>query len=112
MDRDALQRLIEAVETGSSQYSGDTIRKALGSNAHISRFIDAKRGDLNEAKALHEALLPGWDWSMHGNGQAFLWPPGTIDEQNLGCIEVDIEDQPARALLVAILRALLDKGEA
>jgi hypothetical protein len=62
--------------------------------------------DMNAAAALNAALLPGWDWTMHGNGQAALWPPGSIDEQNAGCIEADIEGQPARALLLAILRAL------
>lgn len=106
MTTDALERLIEAVESDSIKtVSAHAIKQATGKHCQMN-FVSAFNGSLDAATALHEALLPGWDWSAHGNGQAFVWPPGTIDQQNLGSIEVDIEDAPARALLAAILRAL------
>ena len=100
-----IRGLIDAVEAGTlheSAWGGMEWPEGLS----WSTVQYAYAGSLDAAKALHDALLPGWDWTMHGNGQAALWPPGSIDEQNAGCIEADIEGQPARALLLAILRAL------
>jgi len=98
---DDLRKLIEAVENGT--FLMDTLEPARTERIAYEAF----GGSVDAAIALCEALLPGWDWSMHGNGQATLWPPGTIDEQNKGAIEADMESQPARALLLAVLRAKL-----
>ena len=101
-----LRKLIEVVEAGEWP-DGLVIPAPFTDTPQTGYAVtEAFHGSLDAAKALHDALLPGWDWTMHGNGQAALWPPGSIDEQNAGCIEADIEGQPARALLLAILRAL------
>lgn len=112
MTADALRRLIEAVEKGATPGVGWTV-PVFGEAGFAERQDCRKafRGDLNAAVALHKALLPGWVWTMHGNGQAVVWPPGTADVQNAGCIETDIEGKPARALLLAILRAKLKEVE-
>ena len=102
-----LDKLIDAVEAGeATKHQFLTWRPGLsGTRKESAMMFKAYNGSLDAAKALHEALLPGWDWSAHGNGQACLWPPGSIDEQNSGCIETDIEDEPSRAMLLAILKA-------
>lgn len=102
---DDLRKLIEAVEAEDTRPWHEAIPLLGIKNATF--FGAAQCGSLDDAVVLLEALLPGWDWSMHGNGQATLWPPGTIDEQNKGAIETYIVDQPARALLLAVLRAKL-----
>ena len=55
-------------------------------------------GDLNAAKALHEALLPGWQWGRTPVGVMWVSAPGSPtaygDDAN-----------HARAWLLAILRA-------
>ena len=65
--------------------------------------------DLNAAKALHEAVLPGWDWNVcswagadihPGEDQLAAWMPGGN------------YDNPARSWLLAILRALIAREEA
>ena len=100
----ALDDLIAAAEAGEGNRNDGSLYHIFG-DAWVHPWSVIDRGCLTSAvKLLHKAL-PGWDWTMHGNGQALLWPPGTVDEQNKGCIEVDIEDSPARALLIAILKA-------
>lgn len=103
-------KLIEAVDAGTATAYDFGLLFPLATNFEHTNAWDAYRGSLDAAKRLHDALLPGWDWTMHGNGQAALWPPGTIEEQNAGCIEVDVEGWPSRALLLAILRALEQEG--
>jgi hypothetical protein len=63
---------------------------------------------LDAAKALHEAVLPEWAWSVDRMGQATLWFPW---------VEGDAPhiygkaDTPARAWLLAILSALIAQEE-
>ena len=62
-------------------------------------------GDLNAAKALHEALLPGWmpviQMLTDGNWLVEMWPPDN------GPCEISVENaDPARAWLIAILKAV------
>ena len=64
-------------------------------------------GSLDAAKELHERLVPDEGWSISETGDASLWPPGSIDEQNAGVIEARCDDNPARAWLLAILDALI-----
>lgn len=104
-DTTTLRALIEAVEAGTFMMD------ALPWPHEVTAY-EAFSGSLDAAKALHEALLPEWDWTINGNGQAVVWPPGSADDQNRGSIETDIEGQPARALLLAALRARLAEQEA
>lgn len=108
LSADKLRWLADAVEAGN--YGWNTIAsmfEAAGIGLPLSQIAaTAYSGDVNAALEMAKALLPGWDWSLHGTGQATLWPPGTVDEQSSGAIEIDIEGKPARALLLALLRAL------
>ena len=98
----ALDDLIAAVEEG--QISTDLIMKAFGNGWDDIRVLAAFSGDLNAAKALHEALLPGWmpviQMLTDGNWLVEMWPPDN------GPCEISVENaDPARAWLIAILKA-------
>jgi hypothetical protein len=68
---------------------------------------DAYNGSLDAAKALHEAVLPGWGWQIWGGSYATL-------SYDFDGAEIDVdnshEDNPARAWLLAILEALIAQG--
>ena len=63
-------------------------------------------GSLDAAKALHEAMLPGWMWNVECGADAIVWEGEDPSVQNYG-----IGDCPARAWLLAILRAKRAMGE-
>jgi len=99
----ALQALLERVEAGD--WWGDLPRPAY---LHTDLCWKAFNGSLDAAKALHDAVLPGWHWSLY-------------DDNGIGIYEAQIEVHdwqgepisgaskcnPARAWLIAILRALI-----
>ncbi len=105
----ALDELIAAVEAGDLT---DVNRKlgAMFATDHslawdwVSNVNSAFRGSLDAANELHEALLPGWDWKVEsygGNNFAFVGMPSEMlfrDPQTS-------LDYPARAWLIAILKA-------
>lgn len=97
------QRLIEAVERGdATEFQFLTWRPGLtGTVAESKRMIRAYNGDLNAAKALHEALLPGWQYHL-SDGSASV--EGTAWETYAQ------SETTARAWLLAILRAVEAKG--
>jgi hypothetical protein len=99
-----VRKLREAVERGV--ISTDLIMAVIDGPIDQVHTLAAFDGYIEAAPLVASALLPGWEWTMNSNGQAVVWPPGSADEQNAGCIEADIEGQPSRALLLAILRAL------
>lgn len=110
-DHNALVSLIEAVKAGhiSTDLIGDTFGDGW-TDIHVLAAFD---GYLDAAKALHEALLPGWVFDVT-NDSAFVCPQEymTFDDvpdhvrQFLG-----EDDTPARAWLLAILRAIAAEGE-
>lgn len=104
-----LDRMIEAVEAGEWDHASAASSAEKWLMRKPGRYYgpaySAFGGSIDAAVALLEALLPDWDWSSHGNGQATLWPPGNIAQQNAGAINTKIDDRPARALLLATLRA-------
>jgi hypothetical protein len=99
---DALTRLADAVEAG-------TLPRPLPFPAYqAAMVISAYNGSLDAAKVLHEAVLPAMFWNM-----------GHLDTPSLGyvCTVADghfadspswrgFAATPARAWLLAILRAL------
>lgn len=115
----ALDKLIEAVEAGSliqptrphqaeDDCSDDWLSHPLlnlvpAGVLHIHQMgemVRAYHGSLDAALALHEALLPGWEWGRApGVGRAF-WVRGKD-----GFIWSNDYMPPARAWLLAILRA-------
>ena len=75
----ALQRLLDKVEAGKvSQWFN--WNSGIGSHGPLAR--QAYNGSLDAAKALHEALLPGWRFKIeqheivaHGDDfTACVWP--------------------------------------
>lgn len=106
---DALTRLADAVEAGTIHRSDlDAFIPAFGLSSEANNALDAYKGSLDAAKALHDAMLPAMFWNM-----------GHLDHPSLGyvCTVADghfadspswrgYAMNPARAWLLAILRAL------
>lgn len=106
----SLSKLIEAVERGDADFdwgfAASPSRKALPENWHDA--MNAYLGSLDAAKRLHDALLPGWGWETGANATfasiAQVWKSGR-DKAHVATSET-----PARAFLLAILRALEQEG--
>lgn len=98
-----IRKLIEAVEGGD--WSGSW-RSVIDSGIDAPRFNDAYHGSLDAAKALHEALLPGWVASVGiafdgDEVSAIVGPTGREDRYHEG----KLIGPPARAWLLSILKA-------
>ena len=106
-----LADLIEQVEAGKdgTEIDGALVMRVLGVD-QVVLFSYALGDDfraLGAAKALHEAVLPEWDWVIgRTNG-------GLTIHANVGGQAEAFEDCHARAWLLAILRALhaMEAGE-
>lgn len=110
-----LDRLIEAVEAGTWDARAATSDGVLPESGmsgndwvdHYGNAFQAFNGSLDAAKALHEALVPGWGWTSatdaHGEQWFCVWDQG-------GDFESDeiYSDNPARSWLLAILKAYRD----
>ena len=75
----------------------------------IPRSIGAHYGSLDAALQLHNAVLPGWHWSLYdtdglGKPHAQVEPPEFSFEPIMASA-----DNPARAWLLAILKALIEE---
>ncbi|MFG6660046.1 hypothetical protein [Sulfitobacter sp. 915] len=104
----ALDDLIAAVEAGEAPpIYGRADPCGLGQGRIYLQ--DAFNGSLDAARALHEAALPQWDWSIH-DCQAFL-RTGSADYDDEVVVE-GINAEPARAWLLAILRAMKEGKDA
>lgn len=107
-----IRELIEAVEAGTSLPMDGSAYRLFGDGwLHV---FDAYHGSLDAAKALHDALLPGWRMDA-------LWQGGHLcsNENDWSCRLRCVSEQrhavenderqalpnPARAWLIAILRA-------
>lgn len=96
-----LDRLIEAVEAGA--LPGDAtgadygLPPALTGSPTMMTIYAAFSGSLDAALALHDALLPGWDWGVW-NGEAMVSSADAEDHFGEA-------SNPARAWLLCILRA-------
>jgi predicted heme/steroid binding protein len=67
----------------------------------------AHHGSLDAAKALHEAVLPGWIYNI-APGFAHVIPPHDNGDQEA---HTGLSETLARAWLLAILEALIAKAE-
>lgn len=94
----SIAALIDAVEAGTDQLVLELSYQFGGNYVHV---IDAFRGSLDAAKALHEALLPGWDWDVASSNAAAVFKCHVIT----GPAELAASATTARAWLLAILRA-------
>lgn len=121
-----LDRLIEAVEVGlPSPTNWRNFMALAGEDVDGTPFTilahRAYHGSLDAAHRLHDALLPGWDWLVRKNGwcslhspdfESVTWEAGDhVRTDVLAGVSVVVSDvaDPARAWLLAILRAL--KGQ-
>ena len=96
-DTTALDALIQAVEAGEPNRNDGTLYRLFGDNwVHAWDVID--RGSLDAAKALHEALLPGWGWTVSADGASVYGDDPKV-------YDGDDARSPARAWLLAILKA-------
>jgi len=73
-------------------------------------FVSAFNGSLDAAKALHEAVLPGWAWTVGDNEAVVYGPNEWIGEQD-HFVAVVSDSNPARAWLLTILGALIAQEE-
>lgn len=97
-----LDRLIDDIERGT--WPGDTTH--VFQHAQHVQVYRSFNGSLNDALALHEAMLPDWDWnidnglSMRAPEAKCIAPVGARDEGHEAT-----GNSPARAWLLSILRA-------
>lgn len=123
--KQALQELLEKVEAGDARQFDEgwmhlpiTTLDDRRMSSHMGKAWDAYHGSLDAAKALHEAVLPGWRWWV---ADMLYW--AAID-QDAPCVTlakgipaVDLRvvtghgDDPARSWLIAILKALISIEE-
>jgi len=116
----ALRALIEAVEAGKRGLGLNTAA-VFGDNQTAMDAVDAFDGSLDAAKALHDALLPGWrveNVSQHDNGAWWVSLHRPVQGDDLGnitlpgaTVAVFDNPNPARAWLLAILKAKLGAAE-
>lgn len=106
----ALQRLLDAVEAGRvGQFRNLDSEFGHGNGIHAKR---AYNGSLDAAKALHDALLPGWinrmDLCGQGAGVSVCHVELSDWETDFAiCVDNAPVDNPARAWLIAIIRAVM-----
>lgn len=111
-----LDKLIAAVEAGGFDASAernvprfnafaDAFEAALGMRPSYADGWGAYRGSLDAARRLHEALLPGWKW---GTGFGIAMGFASVCPKDQSPIRAtSVENAiPARAFLLAILRAM------
>jgi hypothetical protein len=97
---DALKELAAKVKAGTiSSHANDLhlTRSAVGDEWYSCGL--AYTGSLDAAKALHEAVLPRCKWGVGDVWSGVYWDGYYLHEPS--------DDNPARAWLLAILRALI-----
>lgn len=106
-----LDRLIEAVEAGDdggvAAYHSSRVFPV--GYAHV---INAYHGSLDAAKALHEALLPGFDYRLSRDVEeygALVFQSGRMDEYS-GNWQF-LHSSAGRAWLLAVLKAYRDSNQ-
>lgn len=99
----ALDRLIEAVDAGTLGWNGIANACEIAGIGLIEAQIAASayNGSLDAAKALHEALLPGWFPGLSQNIHTGIWFAWVQDKAQWHFSATDAN--PARAWLLAIL---------
>ena len=99
----ALTDLLEKVEAGEAGSREFNRAFPTSLNDHFSSSVGAYSGSLDEAKVLHEAVLVGWYSRIDTEGKAYV--SDYAKKQQVGFSN----DNPARAWLIAILKALIAK---
>lgn len=105
-EKSDIQILIEAMEAGlpspTNWRNFASVQIGDDDNSGPVLAHRAYHGSLDAAKALHEALLPGWEWGRT-EGNIYVTDPrrGSMSTKWGGPNE-----NPARSWLIAILRAV------
>ncbi len=108
---DALRALKNAVEDGTATY--DHFNAVWPPQEDDTWRINwwawrACANDLNAARALHDAVRPGWAWGRQWSGHMWIERvdlPGRSDR-----FQSD-NPKPARAWLLAVIASLIDEDE-
>ena len=114
-DTTALQALADKIEAGldtAHHHAAAFPSESAYGHCTWHDSHKASGGSLDAAKALHEAVLRGWAWTINDSGEQTMWPPNEIADEEWcadGILSVGPENNPARAWLLAILRALIAK---
>ena len=104
-----LDDLIKAVEAGEATRTEiEELATAVFGLSIMSVNIGSAyaRKDLNAANAVHDALLPGWEWNIDAGDGAYVENRGDF---GVPC-PADIPGMPARAWLLAIFKAKQAEG--
>lgn len=114
-DTEALKELLAKVAKGDLREQLEFSPLAAAGmirDANVVRAYKAYHGSLDAAKALHEAVLPGAKSLavyLHNDDSPVIWHCDFYsDSQTVAHAE---NDNPARAWLTAILRALIAQTE-
>lgn len=113
----ALRDLLGAVEAGEARpYVIEECAAAIWSVAVWKHVSPAYAGSLDAAKALHDAVLPDFivdEFSQ--NSRSMGWTVTIVNEAGRYISshwpELGFQSNPARAWLIAILRALIAEAE-
>ena len=100
---EALEALLEKVRAGdiNPNSQAEFIGVVNGDYSHVL-LRDAYNGSLDAALSLHQSVLSGWEWSLGGDAAEV----GNAPNRD-GLYFISINDNPARAWLMAILQALI-----
>lgn len=102
--KEALEQLIAKIEAGQWNAKRDEPHFETGLMGYWNYFdVIMSEGSLDAAKALHNALLPGHYAQIHA------WPMPEMARVDIGGGHTGRDHGPARAWLLAILRALLSQ---
>jgi len=112
---EALTALLAKVEAGDRPAFMDGFAasafppESAGGHCTFHDVVKAYHGSLDAAKALHEAVLPDFDAAIYLSGHAWVYVP-TLNAPPVKEYRVE-NDCPARAWLIAILKALIAMEE-
>ncbi|MFG6591242.1 hypothetical protein [Sulfitobacter sp. 1A12157] len=113
----ALDDLIAAVEAGTvdgkfSPLYERAIYPITQNMDEVYLTSDAYNGSLDAALALHNAVLPTWDWRAEENVNGYVSHIGPAREEFMPSTMAVSLESAARAWLLAILRAMKEGKDA
>ena len=104
---ESLNQLLESIKAGTYTTELGVLVFSTEKNysCSIALYVSqAYYGSLDAAKSLHETLLPDWIWDVT-NDHAFV----TNSINGTQFAPDDYMENPARAWLIAIIKALMEK---